>query len=325
MKKFLALALSVLMLTSCTGGKIVATAGKTKITEGEFNFYLSSIKSQMKGTDIQTDEDWETKEIEGKKAIDAAKQRALDIAVKNVEYRDLAKLAGIELTDEDKASVKKMKEQVIANNGGKSGYKTFLKENGITDSFTDMMCESTVYYGKIGDVIKEDTPITDEMLKARFESPEVNSEYRKAKHILFLTVDSATRQPLSEEEQQKAKEQADAVYARVKNGEDFDALMNEFSQDPGLSANPNGYVFGSGEMVSEFEQAVDAIAPGDVTFCKSDFGYHIIKRLPLELADVRDKLENEIIRALTDERLAEWEKEYGYTVTRNEDILKDIK
>lgn len=325
MKKILALTLSVLMLTSCAGGKIVATAGKTKITEGEFNFYLSSIKTQMKGTEIQTDEDWETKEIEGKKAIEVAKQRALDIAVKNVEYRDLAQLAGIELTDDDKAAVKKMKEQVITNNGGSSGYKKFLKDNGITDSFTDMMCESTVYYSKISDIIKNDTPITDDMLNAKFEYSDVRSEYRKAKHILFLTVDSATRQPLSEEEQQKAKEQADAVYARVKNGEDFDSLMNEFSQDPGLSSNPNGYVFGSGEMVSEFEQAVDAIAPGDVTFCKSDFGYHIIKRLPLELSDVRDKLENEIIRALTDERLTEWEKEYNYTVTRNEDILKDIK
>ena len=325
MKKFIVLALSVLMLASCAGGSAVATAGKTKITRGEFEFYLSSIKSQMKGTEIQTDEDWETKEIESKKAIDVAKQRALDIATKNVEYRDLAKLAGVRLTDDDKAKINGMKEQIIANNGGKDSYKKFLSDNNITDSFIDMMCESTVYYSKIGDMVKAKTPITDDALKARFESSGVQGEYRKAKHILFLTVDSTTRQPLSEEEQKKAEQQANDVYERIKKGEDFDALMKEFSQDPGLAQNPDGYVFGSGEMVAEFEQAVDAIMPGEVTFCKSDFGYRIIKRLQLEMDDVRDKLEDKIVDEMVDNKLAEWEKEYNFVVTKNDELLKEIK
>ena len=325
MKKFIVLALSVLMLASCADGSAVATAGKTKITRGEFEFYLSSIKSQMKGTEIQTDEDWETKEIESKKAIDVAKQRALDIATKNVEYRDLAKLAGVRLTDDDKAKINGMKEQIIANNGGKDSYKKFLSDNNITDSFIDMMCESTVYYSKIGDMVKAKTPITDDALKARFESSGVQGEYRKAKHILFLTVDSTTRQPLSEEEQKKAEQQANDVYERIKKGEDFDALMKEFSQDPGLAQNPDGYVFGSGEMVAEFEQAVDAIMPGEVTFCKSDFGYHIIKRLQLEMDDVRDKLEDKIVDEMVDNKLAEWEKEYNFVVTKNDELLKEIK
>ncbi|MDD6736257.1 MAG: peptidylprolyl isomerase, partial [Clostridiales bacterium] len=282
MKKVFAVLFSVLMLASCAGSNTVATVGTTKITQGEFEFYLSSIKNQMKGTEIQTDEDWETKEIEGKKAIDAAKQRALDIAVKNVEYRDIAILAGITLSDGDKALVKSTKERVISNNGGKSGYNKFLKENNITDKFIDMMCESTVYYNKITELVKEQTPITDEELKSKFESSDISSEYRKAKHILIMTVDSQTRKPLSEEEQANAKKLADQLLERAKNGEDFDKLMNEYSQDPGLSSNPGGYVFGSGEMVQEFEQAVDSVMPGEITFCQSDYGYHIIKRLPLE-------------------------------------------
>lgn len=101
--------------------------------------------------------------------------------------------------------------------------------------------------------------------------------------------------------------------------------MKEFSQDPGLAQNPDGYVFGSGEMVAEFEQAVDAIMPGEVTFCKSDFGYHIIKRLQLEMDDVRDKLEDKIVDEMVDNKLAEWEKEYNFVVTKNDELLKEIK
>lgn len=325
MKKLIAILTAVFMLSACTGGNTVATLGKSKITRGEFEFYLSSIKSQMSVPEIQTDEDWENKEIEGKKAIDAAKQRAMDIAVKNVEYCDLAELAGVEYSDEDKKTEKQMKARLIENNGGNSGYKKFLKENGITDKFMDMMCRSTIYYQKISDLVTEKYPITEEALNAKFESASIRGNYKKAKHILFLTVDAETNAPLSDEEQQEAKRLAEETLAKIDAGADFDKLMNELSQDPGLAENPDGYVFTPGEMVAEFEQAVELSDKGQAVLCKSDYGYHIVKQLTLELDDVRDKLEAEITDELVDAQLTEWEKEFDYRVIRNEEILKEIK
>ena len=153
MKKILALFLFALVLSSCANSDIVATVGSEKITRGEFEFYLSSIKSQLSGTELKTDEDWQTQEIEGERAIDVAKQRALEIAVLNAEYGEVAKAQNIRLTEQEKENVKTTKQQVISSYGGDAEYKQFLKENNITDSFIQLMCESTVYYEKLVDKV----------------------------------------------------------------------------------------------------------------------------------------------------------------------------
>lgn len=61
----------------------------------------------------------------------------------------------------------------------------------------------------------------------------------------------------------------------------FNALLTVFGTDPGMSANPDGYLFGEGEMVEEFENATKALSIDSYTTepVRSDFGYHIIWRL----------------------------------------------
>ena len=99
-----------------------------------------------------------------------------------------------------------------------------------------------------------------------------------AKHILFSTVDE-NGAVLGAEEVEAKKKLADDTLAKIKAGEDFDKLMNELSEDPGLESNPNGYEFGRGEMVEPFENAAFALSVGSVSeIVESDFGYHIIKR-----------------------------------------------
>ncbi len=327
MKKIITMVLAVLMLASCTGRGTVATVGDIKITADEFEFYLSSIKSQMKGTELQTDEDWETREIEGKKAIDVAKQRALDIAIENALYIEAAEAAGIKLTENEREQVKKTKRQIVSGYGGESAYKEFLKENNITDKFIEMMCKSTVYYNRIGRMLVEETPILDEEGQKYFEENKstLESEYRNAKHILILTVDSVTRQPKSAEDIAKAKELAEDLLEQIKKGADFDSLMTMYSEDPGLESAPDGYVFGSGEMVPEFEQATDSVKFGEIAFCESSYGYHIIKRLPIEYTDVADRVKNAIVEERIDKKVKEWEEEYSLKITTNEESLKEIK
>ncbi len=104
---------------------------------------------------------------------------------------------------------------------------------------------------------------------AKNSREEVNAKYKSdyvcAKHI--LVEDKAT---------------ADKVYKLAAKGEDFDALIKEYGKDPGTTSNPNGYVFTTGEMVKEFETAAFALEENKISKpVKSQFGYHIIKRLPL--------------------------------------------
>ena len=327
MKKMFVLILSAFLLASCTKADIVATVGKTRITKGEFEFYLSSIKSQLSGTELKTDEDWRTQEIEGERAIDLAKQRALEIAINNAEYREVAKAQGIHLTSAEKEQVGNMKKQVIESYGGEKAYKEFLKNNNITDSFIEMMCESTVYYEKIKQTVTSEDGITEEEIKKYFnaEKSGLAEEYKKAKHILILTQDTKTGKPLSEEEQASAKEFADELYLKAQSGEDFDGLMRKYSQDPGLETNPNGYVFSSGEMVPEFEQAVESISADEITMCKSSYGYHIIKRLPIEYEDVADKIQDILTEERVDKKIKQWKKDGNIAVTTNAELIKSIE
>lgn len=71
--------------------------------------------------------------------------------------------------------------------------------------------------------------------------------------------------------------------------EQFDALLYIFGSDPGMTENPDGYLFGPGEMVPEFEAGTRALDVGTYTAqaVESQFGYHIIWRLdPLSHPDL---------------------------------------
>ena len=61
----------------------------------------------------------------------------------------------------------------------------------------------------------------------------------------------------------------------------FNALLYVFGTDPGMESNPDGYLFGPGEMVQEFESGTQALEVGSYTKepVASTYGYHIIWRL----------------------------------------------
>lgn len=75
--------------------------------------------------------------------------------------------------------------------------------------------------------------------------------------------------------------QALAVLERVKKGEKFAELAKQLSLDPGSGKRGGdlGY-FGRGKMVKPFEAAAFKLSVGEVSEpIKTEFGYHVIKRL----------------------------------------------
>jgi foldase protein PrsA len=75
--------------------------------------------------------------------------------------------------------------------------------------------------------------------------------------------------------------EAIAILARIKAGEKFGKLAKELSTDTGSGKKDGnlGY-FTKGKMVKPFEDAAFKLQIGDISDpVKSEFGYHIIKRL----------------------------------------------
>jgi peptidyl-prolyl cis-trans isomerase D len=158
-----------------------------------------------------------------------------------------------------------------------------------------------------------------EELQALYDerSREFNTpEQVRARHILFSI-------PRDADEAKKAEVRslAEATLERVRAGEDFAALAEELSQDPG-SASEGGDLgfFGRGQMVPPFEEAAFALEAGAISeLVESSFGLHIIrteeKRDAQERAfdDVKQELGRDLLaseqagvaaRALADELTA---------------------
>lgn len=100
------------------------------------------------------------------------------------------------------------------------------------------------------------------------------SQTYKAKHILVT-------------EEKGGKDTADMLYEVLKGDPNqFDPLLTIYGEDPGMEANPGGYLFGPGDMVPEFEEGTKALQPGQIGQpVQSSYGWHIILRLPLTQAD----------------------------------------
>ena len=146
--------------------------------------------------------------------------------------------------------------------------------------------------------------------------------YYRANHILLLTKDMTQTvtnddgttgyAPLDDETIAQKKAKADELLQQLRASDDpialFDELMNENSEDTGLAANPDGYTTSKGAMVPEFEQAALALKEGEISdVVESDYGYHIILRLPLDL----DQFRSQLIGDKMEQQSNQWLEEYG--------------
>jgi parvulin-like peptidyl-prolyl isomerase len=76
------------------------------------------------------------------------------------------------------------------------------------------------------------------------------------------------------------KKEAENVFNRIKQGEDFAKIAKRVSRCPSSKKGGNLGKFEKGKMVKEFEDAAFALQKGEISpIVKTQFGYHIIKRL----------------------------------------------
>jgi NIMA-interacting peptidyl-prolyl cis-trans isomerase 1 len=105
-----------------------------------------------------------------------------------------------------------------------------------------------------------------------------------ARHVLVAYAGAAGAAPTVTRSREEARTRAEEALTWVRQGANFERVARLYSDDAG-SVNYGGDLppFSAGEMVPPFEQAVRALAVGDVhpTTVESPFGFHVIRREPL--------------------------------------------
>ncbi len=118
-------------------------------------------------------------------------------------------------------------------------------------------------------------------------------EQVRASHILLKT---------EGKDDAEVKAKAEDLLKQARAGADFAALAKKYSEDEGSAKNGGDLdYFGRGRMVPEFDQAVFAMEPGQISdLVKTQYGYHIIKLVDKKpsttrpLADVKQQIQDQL-------------------------------
>lgn len=259
----------------------IVTVNGENVAKDIFYYYFYDAQDKLlqeagiSSADKIPDDFW-TKKTDGKTALETAKENALSDMVNDFLQYQKAKEEGISLSANEKSYIQSQVSQIKQDQNMLSQ----LAQMGVDVDYYEELITQSAYIQKLVSKYVDEGKIKIDESKV-FD--ELGNNYIKAKHILISTVDTNTRQSLSDEEITEKNAILDEVMAQLDAGGDFDELMQQYSEDPGLSSAPDGYVFTSGDMVQEFEDAAYALKEGEVSgVVKSSYGYHIIKREPLD-------------------------------------------
>lgn len=328
----------IFLLSGCKIENIAyaATINGEQVPIAEYRYVFENNKSYI-AQKISSDGivDWETATYEGKSAKEAVHDEAMKQITQLYIGAQKAQEAGIVPDNESNQYVRQYREQIIQSAGNESQYEAYLKEIGTTDDAVKSIFEKNYLLSRLLEQYMQTNPdfqLTEEDYQTYFFD-----NYVKAKHILFRTVDD-NRQPLDDTAVAEAEQKAKDTLEQLRGGADFDTLMNELSEDPGLATNPNGYIFGRDMMDPPFEEAAYALVPGEISdIVKGASGFHILKRMELTEADYEefktqqiqqnvtgaDYLANEALSIQFEQSLEEAAS--TVTIERNESELNKIK
>lgn len=123
-----------------------------------------------------------------------------------------------------------------------------------------------------------------------------------------------------------AKQKIEEIYSKLKAGENFEELARQQSDDKG-SAKEGGKLplFGTGRMVMEFEKAAFGLQNnGDYTApVKTQYGWHIIKRLDKKPIPTFEESKNELKGKVTKDSRAQKSKESLIAKIKKENNFKE--
>ena len=229
--------------------------------------------------------DWTATDPNGDTYYDAIKDYTLYILKVYKALEVYAEENGIKLTADEKAAIESSWDEMVTYYGGEEA----LLENitaafGSREMYDYFTGTSYLYRKCLENVYGEGAKdLPDEDVLDYF----ADSEYMMVYHVLQKTVDD-NNQPLPDDVVAEKKATAERLLETI-NGfegtneekkEHFIGLVKEFSEDGG---GADGYIFLPGYMVEEFEQATKELGDYENSgIVESQFGYHIILRLPLD-------------------------------------------
>lgn len=308
---------------------VLLTVNGADVTAEEYLYWLGNMTSyydmmmSMYGSSLNLDEAVDSDGTTwGEQLKEIAYQNAVLIAV----TPEAAARNGVTLDDEDLAELRQQRESNIESAGSEAKYAYQLQGMNISDETSFGLDLTSALFTKLEETYTQKLltaggaeALTDEDVAAYVEE----TGLLRAKHILLLTKDPDTGEDYDDAKKAEQKAKAEDILAKLREDPaQFDTLMNENSEDSGLSSYPDGYLFGPNEMVTEFEEGTRALAVGEIPeLVESTYGYHIILRLDADCEESRQECAeskfNEMMSAVVESAVVEKKPEYDSFTTKD--------
>ena len=276
---------------------VYATVGDREISWGEYyewlGTYILSAENYMDSMAAYgVPMGWDSEYADG---VTLADYVTANLADNFHAYEGIARFAaqnGIEVTEEELAARRaEDMSAMLGPDADEAGWAEVLAGNFMTESIYLAQSRASLAINKaLAEIYGENG---EKISAAELQRYIEEKDYLRCNHILFLTMDMNTYESLDEDTILSKKAKAEEIAAELQAIEDrgellarFAELKQELDEDSGKVLNPDGYLFTPGTMVPVFEDTTRALAEFEVSApVLSDYGYHVIIRLPIEASD----------------------------------------
>ena len=214
--------------------------------------------------------------------------------------RQLCEENGITVTEEQMAEYTAQMEALVNDSYG-GDKELMLKSYGLSEDAFEYINTNGYLFTNLAD------KLVGQPSDADLEQYVEDNGIFSVKHILLMTAteqedgsltllngsaptneDGSEYTGTAEEYNAAQKALAESLLARLQDPSApdtlFDELMTTYSEDGGVSTNPDGYTFTAEDsLVGGFREAALELEPGELSgIVETDYGYHIMLRLPVD-------------------------------------------
>jgi peptidyl-prolyl cis-trans isomerase C len=219
---------------------------------------------------------------------------ALDQRIASMLLEAEAKTRGIAATPEE---IEQRFAEARSRFESDEAFQRSLEAQGLTSETAKAeLAQEISRYKYIETVIVPTIEVTDDAMRKFYDQ---NLEHMrqpervKLRHLLIQVQAGAT-----EDDRQKARQRAEELAKRAKNGEDFAALAREHSDDGTREQGGELPWIQRGQTLPPFEQAAFALQPGQVSdVVETPLGFHVIQAVDrqaprvAEFDEVKDRIQ----------------------------------
>jgi len=241
-----------------------------------------------------------------------------------VTRHELERMAGLERQEREyeelRISMADFRDRVSVSNEEVEAYYEDNQDRFMTPERLDLD-----YVQLSMDEVRDRIELSEDEVRAAWEQSRdefLEDERRLSRHILISVG----------EDEDAARETIESLRARIQDGESFEELAAEYSEDS-VSAEEGGslgWVY-PGDMVDAVDEAIFSLEEGEISeVVRSDFGFHIVRLdeietpEPMPFEDAREEIEAELREREADHLFFDLREELGELAYSNPDELHTL-